>query len=137
MKKSFILMAMMTALGLWVWAVLGVQADEKVQLHSQYTAQANPTPTWTQAQEKAYQARMRAYTGGWIVRPESSVYICPLCDIKSDHPGHCPKCGMEMVKYKPGLKEHIGFAYHCDKCGAQSDKPGECPRHCSGKMVKN
>src|ERR1051325_5551828 len=28
-------------------------------------------------------------------------YVCPMCHIKSDKPGKCPQCGMDMVKEKP------------------------------------
>ncbi len=31
------------------------------------------------------------------------VYLCPMCkDVKSDKPGKCPKCGMDLVKLEPG-----------------------------------
>lgn len=31
------------------------------------------------------------------------VYVCPKCqDVKSDKPGKCPKCGMDLVKMEPG-----------------------------------
>jgi len=29
---------------------------------------------------------------------EKDVWICPMCRIKSDKPGKCPECGMDMVK---------------------------------------
>jgi YHS domain-containing protein len=33
----------------------------------------------------------------------SEAYACPMCkDVKSDKPGKCPKCGMDMVKMEPG-----------------------------------
>jgi len=31
------------------------------------------------------------------------VFTCPMCpDVKSDKPGKCPKCGMDLVKAEPG-----------------------------------
>ncbi len=33
----------------------------------------------------------------------SEAYACPMCkDVKSDKPGKCPHCGMDMVKAEPG-----------------------------------
>jgi hypothetical protein len=34
-------------------------------------------------------------------QPAAATYICPMCpDVKSDKPGRCPKCGMDLVKKK-------------------------------------
>jgi YHS domain-containing protein len=32
-----------------------------------------------------------------------AAYVCPMCkDVKSDKPGKCPHCGMDLVKMEPG-----------------------------------
>ena len=34
-------------------------------------------------------------------QPAAAVYVCPMCPgVKSDKPGKCPKCGMDLVKKK-------------------------------------
>jgi hypothetical protein len=31
-------------------------------------------------------------------RPAGATYVCPMGCAKSDKPGKCPKCGMDLVK---------------------------------------
>lgn len=31
-------------------------------------------------------------------KPAGETYVCPMGCVKSDHPGKCPKCGMDLVK---------------------------------------
>jgi len=62
------------------------------------------------------------------------VYVCPMCDIKSDKPGKCPHCGMDLVKETP-KDPNAKVVYRCDRCGIESDKPGDCPHHCGGTLV--
>ena len=49
---------------------------------------SNPTPKSPAIESKAQ---------------EQIVYTCPMhSEIRSDKPGDCPKCGMELVKMEPG-----------------------------------
>ena len=60
------------------------------------------------------------------------VYYCPMekCKYKSDKPGKCPKCGMELKKH-----EHKPvYACPVEGCKYKSDKPGKCPK--CGKELK-
>ena len=34
----------------------------------------------------------------------AKLYTCPMDDVTSTKAGKCPKCGMDMVKYKPKSK---------------------------------
>lgn len=103
---------------------------------SAHAQSAKPTPTWTTAQQKAYETRMRMYHKPFFMKP--SLYVCAFCGYKGDGPGICPRCGFELTRYDPQTKAPAskGMAYHCEKCGLESDKGGTCPR-CGGKMVKN
>lgn len=115
---------------LWVMAVVIPILDAHAQ-------SAKPTPTWTAAQQKAYDTRMRMYQKPFFMKPVT--YICAFCGYKgTDGPGPCPRCGFELTPYCPGTEAPArkGMAYRCEKCGLQSDKGGTCPR-CGGKMVKN
>ena len=60
-------------------------------------------------------------------------YYCPMkqCDYRSDKPGKCPKCGMELKKHE------LKTVYVCPmkQCNVQSDKPGKCPK-CGMELKK-
>jgi len=56
------------------------------------------------------------------------VYICTMHpEIKSDKPGKCPKCGMDLVqkKTKAEVKKTFTCSMHPE---INSDKPGKCPK---------
>jgi multidrug efflux pump subunit AcrA (membrane-fusion protein) len=57
-------------------------------------------------------------------------YVCPMDGYKSDKPGKCPKCGMELVPKKAAEKT----TYICPMDGYKSDKPGRCPK-CGMNLV--
>lgn len=57
---------------------------------------------------------------------EGVFYYCPMkqCDYKTDKPGKCPKCGMELKKH-----EHkVVYVCPMKQCNVQTDKPGKCPK---------
>lgn len=62
---------------------------------------------------------------------EGTSYYCSMkeCDYKSDKPGKCPKCGMELKKHEPKT------VYVCPmkQCKVETDKPGNCPK-CGMKL---
>jgi YHS domain-containing protein len=64
---------------------------------------------------------------------EGVFYYCPMkeCKYKSDKPGKCPKCGMDLKKHEPKA------IYVCPmkQCNVKSDKPGNCPK-CGMKLKK-
>ena len=64
-----------------------------------------------------------------------AMYTCPMhADVKSDKPGECPKCGMDLKKMK---LDHSKMAkkYTCSMHPEViSDKPGECPK-CGMKLM--
>jgi len=71
-------------------------------------------------------------------------YICPMHpQIKSDKPGECPICGMDLVKdEKPAISaapqgdQQADAGYTCPMHPQiKSDKPGECPI-CGMDLVK-
>jgi hypothetical protein len=55
----------------------------------------------------------------------SAVYACPMHpEVTSDHPGKCPKCGMDLVKREPPA-----VLYACPMHPeVTSDHPGKCPK---------
>jgi rubrerythrin len=101
-------------------------------------------------------------TGGKSVTVQTAkeaavCYACPMCDVASEKPGKCPKCGMKMepIQAKMGFtcERHHAFAtkagkctkdgkalgkgamtYACDKCHVTSTTPGKCPK--CGKTMK-
>ena len=66
----------------------------------------------------------------------SAVFVCPMhLDVKSDKPGECPKCGMDLVKAS-GLEKLNEAVYSCPMHPeVTSNKPGECPK-CGMDLVK-
>ncbi|MGB5007863.1 MAG: heavy metal-binding domain-containing protein [Ferruginibacter sp.] len=63
-----------------------------------------------------------------IAEPASAaVYTCPMhADVKSDKPGKCDKCGMDM---KEKMKQAVAFSCPM-KCEGDKtyDKPGQCAK---------
>jgi hypothetical protein len=54
------------------------------------------------------------------------LYCCPQegCTYKSDKPGKCPHCGVELKKF-----EHkVLYVCPMKQCNVKSDKPGKCPK---------
>ena len=60
-----------------------------------------------------------------------AIYTCPMHDdVKSDKPGDCPKCGMELKK----MEMHP--IYTCSMHPEiVSDKKGECPK-CGMSLIE-
>lgn len=56
-------------------------------------------------------------------------YVCPMhSEVKSDKPGKCPKCGMNLMAI---------IKYTCPMHGeVKSDKPGKCPKCGMDLVVK-
>ena len=63
------------------------------------------------------------------------VYVCPMhSEVKSDKPGKCPKCKMDLVKQEPDSKD-VKTVYTCPMHSeVKSDKPGKCP-NCKMALV--
>ena len=67
---------------------------------------------------------------------EVAEYFCPMaaCNVTSDAPGRCPKCGMALQMRKEAHEEESGPAevteYFCPMaaCAVTSDEPGRCPK---------
>jgi predicted RNA-binding Zn-ribbon protein involved in translation (DUF1610 family) len=98
MKKLTIVMFVLIAFGLVFAFSTGLYAEKK---------------------EEAKKEEMKKCT-------EGTFYYCPMkeCDYKSDKPGKCPTCGMELKKH-----EHK-TVYVCPmkQCNVETDKPGKCPK---------
>jgi membrane fusion protein, copper/silver efflux system len=68
-------------------------------------------------------------------------YYCPMHpDYRSDEPGQCPICGMNLVKMepasRPAAEETVADVYYCPMHpDYRSDRPGNCPI-CSMRLVK-
>lgn len=62
-------------------------------------------------------------------RPPGATYVCPMDpEVRQDHPGACPKCGMALEPEEPALPlERIEYTcpMHPE---VVSDKPGACPK---------
>lgn len=69
---------------------------------------------------------------------QKTMYTCPMHpEVKSDQPGKCPKCGMDLVvakKMKEGKHKKMKADKHSEKfcCSMHpnemSDQPGKCPK---------
>ena len=61
------------------------------------------------------------------------VYYCPKdgCKYKSDKPGKCPKCGVELKKHV----HKVTYVCPMEKCNFKSEKPGKCPK-CGMELKK-
>lgn len=86
---------------------------------------------------------MRALVVEKIVPPKGAktaasakTYVCLMDpDVKSDKPGKCPKCGMDLVEQVASpvagtdTKDTALKPYYCPMdADVQSDKPGVCPK---------
>ncbi|MFV5699143.1 heavy metal-binding domain-containing protein [Flavobacterium sp. ZT3R17] len=67
-------------------------------------------------------------------RMHEKMYTCPMhSDVMQDHPGKCPKCGMNLVESKNRTKGYCPMCKEktmmkdgkCTKCGKQITKYGE------------
>lgn len=67
-----------------------------------------------------------------------TMYSCPMhANVKSEKPGKCPECGMELKETK-GNDNAMAASYMCPmKCEGDKtyDKPGKCPK-CGMKLSK-
>lgn len=59
-----------------------------------------------------------------------TVYVCPMkeCDIKTDKPGKCPKCGMDLKEIKecqPGETKELNCMKTCPFMKAKEEKKNE------------
>lgn len=104
MKKLQGILLVLVAFGLVFSFAVGLQADKK--------------------EEGKKEEVKKCCDGG-------TFYYCSMkkCDFKSDKPGKCPKCGMELKKHEPKT------VYVCPmkQCKVESDKPGKCPK-CGMKL---
>ena len=59
----------------------------------------------------------------------TDVYVCPMHkDVKSDKPGKCPKCKMDLVTMETAKPAALKATYTCPMHPEiKSDKPGKCP----------
>jgi len=75
-------------------------------------------------------------------------YTCPMhADVKSDKPGTCPKCGMELKKMEMGSTkmdmkhDSMKMDHSKMKMKPESKKTGEisyaCPMQCEGEKTYN
>lgn len=67
----------------------------------------------------------------------AAFYACPMHpDVKSDKPGKCPKCGMELtLSKKEQLKKEVTKNYTCPvHTDVVSNHPGKCSK-CGSKLV--
>jgi hypothetical protein len=60
----------------------------------------------------------------------ADVYVCPMHkDVKSDMPGKCPKCKMDLVKKETAMLAAIKSMYTCPMhAEVKSDRQGKCPK---------
>jgi RND family efflux transporter MFP subunit len=59
-----------------------------------------------------------------------TVYTCVMHpEVRSDKPGKCPKCGMDLVPEKAAAGAAAPIDYTCVMCpDVHSDKPDKCPK---------
>ena len=57
----------------------------------------------------------------------SHQYTCPMhSEVRQNHPGDCPKCGMHLV---PVTEQKQAQTYTCPMHPeVQQDQPGDCPK---------
>jgi hypothetical protein len=121
--------------GLIVLAAGAVQAEEGKSTSEAATIKPVLVSTPVAKAKKRKAVKPKATKPQASMKPVvKDIYVCPMCDIKSDKPGQCPHCGMEMVKDVP-KDPNAKVVYRCDRCGIEADKPGECPHHCGGTLV--
>jgi transcription initiation factor IIE alpha subunit len=77
-------------------------------------------------QAKSDTSKMHMLTMG-----QKTMYTCSMHpEVRSDKPGKCPKCGMDLViakkeKSKPMAMKMYSCSMHPE---VTSDKPGKCPK---------
>lgn len=90
--KSVIIMT-----GVFLLAANISWADETAPANgSSQPAQATPAPKAKSMKVSKKKARKTPAAAA----KEKYIWVCTMCDYKSDKPGKCPYCGMEMVKQK-------------------------------------
>lgn len=87
-----------------------------------------------QAQEKKHDDMKHEHMD---MAKDKAMYTCSMHpEVKSDKPGDCPKCGMELKKMEMKHDKMMAKTYTCSMHPeVKSDKPGECPK-CGMKMVE-
>lgn len=71
-------------------------------------------------------------------KAEKTMYTCSMHpEVKSDKPGKCPKCGMDLVKVKKEKSKPTAMKmYSCSMHPEiTSDKPGKCSK-CGMDLVE-
>ncbi|NOZ75041.1 MAG: hypothetical protein GXO90_06625 [FCB group bacterium] len=69
---------------------------------------------------------------GMMGNQKAAYYTCPMeshKNVRSDEPGKCPECGMELVKVVETTPDNADF-WGCtmpEHSDIRSDKPGKCP----------
>jgi transcription initiation factor IIE alpha subunit len=69
---------------------------------------------------------------------EKTMYTCSMHpEVKSDKPGKCPKCGMDLIKVKMEKSKPMAMKmYSCTMHPeVKSDKPGKCSK-CGMDLVE-
>ncbi|HDR9318634.1 TPA: heavy metal translocating P-type ATPase [Burkholderia vietnamiensis] len=89
--------------------VCGMPVKETSRFHSEYNAK--PYFFCSQACLTKFQAAPSKYVEPSTAEspapmPEGTIYTCPMHpEIRQDHPGQCPKCGMTLEPILPNLEE--------------------------------
>lgn len=91
------------------------------------------TVSTMQAQEKKHDDTKHEHMD---MAKDKTMYTCSMHpEVKSDKPGECPKCGMELKKMEM-KHDKMAKMYTCSMHPeVKSDKPGECPK-CGMKLVE-
>jgi len=79
-------------------AILVVLAMMLMIFSSAWADEAGLAPTPVPAKKHKVVKKIKSSPKAKSVVGEKDVWICPMCRIKSDKPGKCPECGMDMVK---------------------------------------
>ena len=84
------------------------------------------------AQSKTKSDTVQSTSTKTEVQKNSVYYTCPMHpEVRSDKPGKCPKCGMDLKEMKIVAKSYT-CPMHPE---VVSDKPGKCPK-CSMNLVE-
>ena len=86
---------------------------------------------------KAHKKHMDSTMTEMKMEKAADVYVCPMhSDVKSDKPGKCPKCKMDLVKQEPAKSRNAKVVYSCPMHSeVKSDKSGKCPK-CKMALVQ-
>lgn len=64
---------------------------------------------------------------GALVRPKKATYVCPMdAEVSQDHPGTCPKCGMDLEPAIPSQATRVEYTCPMHPEIVRSG-PGSCP----------